>query len=311
LENNGDKLKVMITGGLGHIGSCLIERIPESFDIIIVDNLLTQRFCSLFNRKRKIVFLDEDIENIKVSHLADVDVVIHLAAITNSVESFKNKEEMEVVNIIKTEKFINTCKNACIPRLIFPSSASVYGVDSDYVYEDDNSFINPQSPYAEAKIKVENTIKRSLGNDTKFVILRFGTIFGISQGMRFHTAINKFCYQAAMNKPLTVWRQNYNHIRPYLGINDAINSMIFFIESCDSTWNETYNVLTSNYSLHDIIEMIMSIDNSVSIDLIDSPLVNQHSYRVSDKKIKNIGFIPNDDMVESIKETLLLLGHRT
>ena len=299
----------MITGGLGHIGSYLIKKLPEDFNIVVVDNLLTQRFCSLFNRERKITFIDEDIENIKVSHLKDIDAVIHLAAITNSVESFKNKNEMEDVNITKTEKFINTCKNAKVPRLIFPSSASVYGIDSSYVYEDNDRFINPQSPYAEAKINVENTIKKSLGKDTKFIILRFGTIFGVSQGMRFHTAINKFCYQVATNKPLTIWKQNYNHTRPYLGIDDAVRSMIFFLNKKDNVWNETYNVLTSNYSLHDIIEMIISIDNSVSIKLIDTPLINQYSYKVSDAKIKNIGFTTKDSMIKSIKETLLLLGH--
>ena len=44
----------------------------------------------------------------------------------------------------------------------------------------------------------------------KFIILRFGTIYGVSSGMRFHTAVNKFCYQAAFNKPLTVWKTALN-----------------------------------------------------------------------------------------------------
>ena len=302
-------MKVMITGGLGHIGSHVIQSLPENFEIVVVDNLSTQRFCSLFNRKRKIHFLDKDIGDIKVSSLKDIDAVVHLAAITNSVESFKNKDAMENVNVIKTEQFINTCKKAKISKFLFPSSASVYGINAPFVYEDDDEYINPQSPYAEAKIKVEKTIKNVLGKDTKFVILRFGTIFGISSGMRFHTAINKFCYQIATNKPLTVWKQNYKQTRPYLGINDAVNSINFFLESGADVWNNTYNVLTANYSLCDIIEMMIDIDKNAVIEFIDTPLINQYSYHVSDEKIKKLGFVTSDDMLRSIKQTLHLLGH--
>ena len=49
-------------------------------------------------------------------------------------------------------------------------------------------------------------IKNELGKDTKYLILRFGTIFGTSVGMRFHTAINKFCYEVVMKRPLTIWK---------------------------------------------------------------------------------------------------------
>lgn len=302
-------MKVMITGGLGHIGSHVIQNLPENFEIVVVDNLFTQRFCSLFNRKRKIHFLDKDISDIKADSLKDIDAVIHLAAITNSAESFKNRDAMEDVNIIKTEIFINACRKAKVSRFLFPSSTSVYGINTSCVYENNDKFINPQSPYAEAKIRIEKTIKDTLGKDTRFVILRFGTIFGISSGMRFHTAINKFCYQIATGKPLTIWKQNYKQVRPYLGINDAINSINFFLESNVELWNDTYNVLTSNYSLYDIIEMMIDIDKNIAIEFIDTPLVNQYSYHVSDEKIKNLGFMTHDDMLESIKQTLHLLGH--
>jgi nucleoside-diphosphate-sugar epimerase len=113
----------------------------------------------------------------------------------------------------------------------------------------------------------------------------------------------------ATEKPLTIWKQNYNHVRPYLGINDAVNSIIFFINSTDDCWNDTYNVLTSNYSLCDIIEIIRDIEKNVTIKFIDTPLKNQYSYKVSNKKIKKLGYSFKDNMHESIKQTLQLLGH--
>ena len=242
-------MKLLITGGLGHIGSHLIRHLPLEMDLVVADDLSSQRYCSLFALDRKIKFLDKDIEDLVERDMVGVDVVVHLAAVTNAANSFNNKEEMEKVNIHKTKKFIKFCKDSNVSRFIFPSSTSVYGVAADVVYEDDPSVINPQSPYAESKIIIEDVIKEELGDRTKYLILRFGTIFGVSIGMRFHTAINKFCYEASMKKPLTIWKQNYNHMRPYLGINDAACSITHFLLSDTELWNNTYNVLSGNYSL--------------------------------------------------------------
>ena len=62
-----------------------------------------------------------------------------------------------------------------------------------------------QSPYARTKINEERYIKKNL---KKYIILRLGTIVGVSEGMRFHTAVNKFCYQASLNQPLTIWKNS-------------------------------------------------------------------------------------------------------
>ncbi len=64
--------------------------------------------------------------------------------------------------------------------------------------------LNPQSPYAECKMK-KGKIKKKFKN-LKFITLRFGTIFGFSEGIRFHTAVNKFCWQASIGEPITIWK---------------------------------------------------------------------------------------------------------
>ena len=60
----------------------------------------------------------------------------------------------------------------------------------------------------------------------KVIIFRFGTIYGPSEGMRFHTAVNKFCWQAAMGQPITVWKSAYEQSRPYLDLNDASRAIL-------------------------------------------------------------------------------------
>ena len=115
----------------------------------------------------------------------------------------------------------------------------------------------------------------------KYLIMRLGTIFGNSPGMRFHTAINKFCYQAALGIPLTIWKQNYDQYRPYLGLTDCMKAVSFFLEH--ETYGQTFNVLTDNFILSDIIDCIKNITD-VKLNLVDTQILNQQSNKVSMNK---------------------------
>ena len=305
-------MNILVTGGLGHIGSYLIRKLPSEYKITVVDSLLTQRYCSLFNLNRNIRFIEKDIDALVEEDLRGIHVVIHLAAITNAEGSFKNKEEVEDVNVVKTKKFIELCKKVRIPYFIFPSSTSVYGASIDVVCEDDDSVVNPQSPYAETKIKIENLLKNQ--NDINYLILRFGTIFGESIGMRFHTAINKFCYEVSLGKPLTIWKQNYKQVRPYLGLSDAARSIIHFLDSINYgripwAFNQTYNIISGNFKLSDVVKSIENIAGKIELNMVDTPLLNQFSYDVSDVKVRETGFEPKDKLEVFVEKTLNMLDN--
>ena len=150
-------MNILITGGLGHIRSQLIRQLPLNYKIKVVDNLLTQRYCSLFDLDNPIIFSNKDINQISIEDLEKADIVIHLAAITNAEGSFENKKETEKINTELTSNFIDKCEQAGC-KFLFPSSTSVYGMATDIVYEDDDTFLNPQSPYAETKINIEKNI---------------------------------------------------------------------------------------------------------------------------------------------------------
>lgn len=288
---------LLITGGCGHIGSSLIRELSKDYSVTVVDDMTTQRYCSLFNITRPIKFLEKDIADLTEQDIVDIDVVIHLASITDATNSFGDREQVETVNYTSTIKLMDLCKTTNC-KFIFPSSTSVYGVAAEKVYEDDPSFVNPQSPYAESKIKGEEYLK-TCGLD--YLILRLGTIFGGSRGMRFHTAINKFCYQASIGQPLTIWKENYEQYRPYLGLTDCIFAIKHFLDN--DHWGQTFNVLSGNWKLSDIVEMIKS-KTEVTLDMVDTPLLNQYSYLVSNDKILGTGFTPMDDLEEEIEDTL-------
>tara|TARA_R100000008_G_scaffold80039_1_gene62170 strand:- start:311 stop:712 length:402 start_codon:yes stop_codon:yes gene_type:complete len=129
--------------------------------------------------------------------------------------------------------------------------------------------------------------------------------------MRFHTAVNKFCYQAALGQPLTVWKDNYDKVRPYLGINDACCAIDHFLRKRgaheDRHRNKIYNVLTENVKTRHIVDFLDKMVG-VEIEMVDTPLLNQYSYTVSNQRLKAGGFYPKDSMLDEIFKTLKLLG---
>ena len=136
------------------------------------------------------------------------------------------------------------------------------------------------------------------------IILRKGTIFGTSIGMRFHTAINKFCYLGALGKPLTVWDSAMESKRPYLGLNDCIRAYRFFETHGES--GEIYNVVTKNFEMREIIDTIKQVLPEVNIEITKSPLLNQKPYHVSDDKVRKLGFTYEGSLHDYMKETIEL-----
>ena len=190
-------MKICITGALGHIGSRLIRELPVSFKnskLILIDNLLTQRYNSLFNLPDSFIykFIEGDLRKLPLKEiLTDVDIVIHLAAMTDAADSF-NKENVVEENNYQSTKLVAEAALEKDVKMIHLSSTSVYGTQKEVVDEDcSDEDLQPQSPYAETKLKEEGLVKDLVNNrGLKAISLRLGTIFGISPGIRFHTAVN-------------------------------------------------------------------------------------------------------------------------
>jgi len=143
------------------------------------------------------------------------------------------------------------------------------------------------------------------------VICRFGTICGVSPGMRFHTAVNKFCWQAVMGQPITVWRTALHQKRPYLALGDAVEAFNFIIKH-DLFDQRVYNVLTENLTVSSIIQFIEGYIPQLDIKYVDMEIMNQLSYEVSNLRFKKLGFEFKGSVEKSIGETIELLtiaGH--
>ena len=306
-------MKLVITGALGHIGSRVIRDLPDSYpgvEIVMIDNLSVQRYCSLFNLPAAGTyrFIEADVLEIDLRPIiAGADAVLHLAAITDAANSFKNREQVEYVNYTATMKVAEACCASDVP-LIHLSSTSVYGTQQAIVDEGcSDEELQPQSPYAATKLKEERFLQHTgSSKNLRFVTCRFGTICGISPGMRFHTAVNKFCWQAVMGQPLTVWRTALHQKRPYLAISDAVRAIKFILEH-NLFDQRIYNVLTDNLTVHAIVELIKQQIPQLEIQFVDTEIMNQLSYEVSHLRFKNMGFEFTGSIEHCIQATLDLL----
>jgi len=306
-------MKILITGSCGHIGSYLSDNVYKIKNVsktILVDNLKSNRFDSLFNSKKKnnLNFFNKDLNDIKsLDQFNDIDLIIHCASMTNAEKSFGKEKEMYNNNINCMKTIIKYCSDTNT-RLVHLSSTSVYGKQVKLVDETcEKEFLKPQSPYAKIKMIEENLLKKNK-NKLKYNTYRFGTISGVSKGIRFHTAVNKFCLNASLNDRIHVYKTALHQFRPYLSLVDSFEVFKFTVEK-NFFQNDIFNVLTGNYTVNQILNKIRKFKRKINIDYVNAPIMNQLSYHVDDSKIKLQGLKTKGSLENDIKNTLKLLDN--
>jgi len=304
-------MNLLITGCCGHIGSYLVDNIHKIKKIkkcFIVDNFNSTQINSLFNsnKKNNLKFYNLDLtKKSSLSKFNKIDYVVHLASMTNAAGSFNKKNEMYKNNIECMKNIINFCK-VKKSKLIHISSTSVYGKQAALVDETcEEKFLKPQSPYADIKLIEERMLQKASKN-INYITYRFGTISGVSSGMRFHTAVNKFCLNASLNSDITVYKTALNQYRPYLSLVDAFKVFKFTIEK-DLFKNDIYNALSENCTVSQILQKIRKSKKNIKVKFVSSKIMNQLSYHVAKDKLNNEGLYLKNKIIYDIEDTMKLL----
>lgn len=297
-------MKILLTGGLGHIGSYLInylKNIKNIKKIYLVDNLSNDRFDVLFNIKNKrIHFIYGDLTNKNFyKTLPKADLVIHLASITNAEKSLQYKKNIYFNNLETFKNIIKFCKKFN-SKLIHFSSTSVYGPQKGIVNENQQELL-PQSPYAEVKLLEEKILSKQ--NKIKYISLRLGTISGFSQGMRFHTAVNKFCFNAVMNLPIPIWDNALNLFRPYLSLKDLLRTIKYILKN-NFFPNDIFNIISENKTVKQILKIIENKNIKIKKKFITSKISQKTSFMTSKEKIEKFNLKLNAKIADDISYTI-------
>src|SRR6185295_5173076 len=154
-HDRGVPVRIVVTGALGHIGSRLIRELPRALpgaEIVLLDNLATERYASLFDLPEhgRYEFVEADVLDADLGRVfRGADAVIHLAALTNVARTDLHAR-MKQVNVEGTARVARACA-ATGAALLFPSTTSVYGVHG--VVDEDCRDLRPQSHYAAWKLE--------------------------------------------------------------------------------------------------------------------------------------------------------------
>jgi nucleoside-diphosphate-sugar epimerase len=238
-----------------------------------------------------------------VKAMRDVQSVIHLGGIVGDPACQLDEEVTIEVNLMASRMLAEVAKGTGVTRMIFASTCSVYGA-SDHLL-DERSSLNPVSLYASSKLASERVLSELATDQFAPVIVRFGTIYGLSGRIRFDLVVNLLTAKAVMDGEITVF--NGEQWRPFVHVDDAARALMSVLEAPVSlVRNEIFNVGSDqqNYRLREVAEMIQRQVPDAKV--IDSQVAGDpRNYRVNFQKIHRIlGFAPQWTLEEGIAQTI-------
>ena len=301
----------MVTGGAGYIGTILVNRLLDSgYKVIILDRLMfgvdpLKNFLKTHRPNLSIIVGDIQNQDDVIRALDNADAVIHLAAIVGDPACAADTELAVNVNFNATVRLADMCKERKIKRFIFASTCSVYGVGKKDLLTEDSE-VNPVSLYAETRLYGERGILSLADRDFQPVLLRLGTIFGLSPRMRFDIIVNYLTQKAIREGQISIF--GGDQWRPLLHVEDAARAFQTAMESpLDKVGNQIFNVAMDNLQIKTIGDLIRKQLPEASVKQIDK-LADKRSYNVSFDKIERIMNFkaqrPLDAGIKEISEAL-------
>lgn len=302
--------RVLVIGGAGYIGSALLPKLLErGYQVRLLDLFLfgTGPIAKVMEH-HNLEMIHADFRHVDkiVQAMKGVDDVIHLGAIVGDPACALDQELTVEVNLMATRMIAEVAKGSGISRFCFASTCSVYGANDQML--DERSELNPISLYAQSKLASEKVLLHLADETFSPVILRFGTVYGLSGRTRFDLVVNLLTARAVIEGKITVF--GGGQWRPFLHVDDAAVALLKAVEApTDLSHAQVFNVGSNeqNYQLVEAAQIIQSL--VAQVEVVDMGAdTDFRNYRVDFSKItKMLGFIPRWTLQEGIKQVIAAL----
>ncbi len=298
--------KIVVTGGLGFIGSHLITKLNQNNDIIIVDDESTGNIKNIkdldFSRIDTVL---GDITKIDLEKtFEDVDYVFHLAAVTSVPKSVLDPLQTNEVNITGTLKVLEASRRCDVKKLIFSSSSAVYG-ETKILPISEKHPINPMSPYAVTKATGElycNIYSEIYGLPT--ISLRYFNVFGPKQDPKsqYAAVIPIFIDKILKNERPVIYGDG-EQTRDFVSVNQVVKANILAAES-DKTG--TYNIgLGKSTNINHLFEIIKEQMGTDITPVYEKERAGEIKHSFADiSKAEMIGYTPLNDFTDELAKTV-------
>ena len=295
-------MKVLITGQNGYVGRVLTNLLLENkYDVLGCD---INYFPTTFdNNLHEISNVVSDIRDITEKDLKKVDVVMHLAGLSNDPLGELNSKLTHEINYLSTVRLAKISKQAGVQRFIFSSSCSTYG--KNLTFANENSDLEPLTEYAKSKVKSESEILVLKDEEFCPTVLRNATVYGNSPSLRLDLVVNNLTASAFVTGKVkllsdgTAWR-------PQLHVEDMSNAFLTVMESSEELIRgQIFNVGNNdeNFKIYQIAEEVKKIIPGSKIEFVNKSNKDSRSYKVDFTKINNtLGFKTKWNLEKGIKQ---------
>jgi UDP-glucose 4-epimerase len=297
---------IVVTGGLGFIGSNLVEALVEDNEITIIDDLNSGKIENiehLENENLKLIKGSINDLNLK-SIFSDIDYVFHEAALISVPESVLNPLTYNEVNVNGTLKVLIAAKDTDVKKVVFASSAAVYG-DNTSLPIDEKAPIQPLSPYAVNKATGEMYCNVFTQNyELSTVSLRYFNVFGPRQDPNSaYAAVIPNFINTVLNGERPVIYGDGEQSRDFISVNQVVKANIL---ACQSSKTGVFNVAQGkSTTINQLLEMIKEI---MDIDLEPEymePRAGDVKHSLADvTRAKSFGFNPSNDFKDDLTLTV-------
>lgn len=305
-----NKLKILVTGGAGFVGSALVEGLIEDKNnyVVVVDNLQTgnkNKLPKAPHNNLKFIHCDVNVvtDITSVFHTFSFDYVFHYAALVGVKRTLENPIKV-LDDITGIKNILELSKNTGVKRVMYSSSSEVYGEPVEYPQHEETTPLNSRLPYAIVKNVGEaflKSYKQEYGLD--YTIFRFFNTFGPKQSKDF--VISKFINAALNNKEITIYGKG-DQTRTFCFVKNNVEACItaaFSEKYANKTINIGNNIETSILGL---AELIIKLTNSKSKLKYLPPLAEGDMTR-RNPDITNMKKLLNNKPLISLEEGINLI----
>ena len=297
--------KILITGGLGYIGSTLVPHLLErGHSVTVVDSgIYTTDSLITCAKYTNFLFIRGDVRDLELMKqlVKKVDIIIPLAALVGAPLCDRDPFGAKSINRDSVISLFNLASNNQL--IIMPTTNSAYGTSKGEIMLDENAPLNPISEYARGKVDIE----KFLMDRDNSVSFRLATVFGASPRMRTDLLVNDFVYRSYFDNLIVLYEGDFK--RNYIHVRDVARAIEFAISDSARFVGNIFNVglSSANISKRELCEKIKIFIPKLSIfEGFDNKDPDQRNYLISNSKLESTGFIPKVTIEEGIKELLRL-----
>jgi nucleoside-diphosphate-sugar epimerase len=281
-------MKILITGNMGYIGPCVVQRLRQSYPGATLVGLDTGYFAHCLTNAdilpecRVDTQYFVDVRRFPLEPLDDVDAIVHLAAISNDPIGNLFEEVTLDINYRASVELASQAKRKGVRTFVFASSCSMYGLADDAPRKE-TSPLNPLTAYAKSKVYTEGQLRELADSHFQVTSVRFSTACGMTDRLRLDLVVNDFVACAVATKNITILSDG-TPWRPLVHVSDMARAIDWAIQRDPANGGDflAVNVGSNawNYQVKELAEAVAAVIPDVTVAVNKNAQPDKRSYRV-------------------------------